>query len=61
MRGIRNRRIAEEAGCSEGWVSQCLLGRAKPSPRLRATVAHVLQLPEEMLFHPEPPARKSAR
>jgi hypothetical protein len=50
MARISNSAVAREKGFSEHYVSRCLNGWEKPSPRFRRAVAEMLGTPESELF-----------
>jgi hypothetical protein len=51
--GMSNRAVAEARTVVRVGSLTYLLGRAEPSPRLRAAVSRILGLPEELLFRDE--------
>lgn len=54
MAGIPIKRVAARGPFNRQYVSRCLHGHVKPSPRLRACVAEMLGKPEHKLFRPDP-------
>jgi transcriptional regulator with XRE-family HTH domain len=50
FRGIPQSEIARTYGTSAPYVNDCLSGRKKPSPKLRAHVARMLGLPEATVW-----------
>jgi hypothetical protein len=50
LRGISQRHVARTYGCAATFVNDCLSGRLKPPPKLRAHVAALLELDEATVW-----------
>ncbi len=53
QRRISNRALAQQLKCSPQFVSQVLLGQAKPPNRVRSLLVELLQTPADSLFDPD--------
>jgi transcriptional regulator with XRE-family HTH domain len=60
QRGLTIRDAAAGTDYSPHWVSRVLRGLDRPSRRFRRALAEWLDLPEQALFHDDPPERGAA-